>query len=216
MKLTKYAQSCFLIEIKDKRILIDPGSFVYQETPLRPEDWKNIDVLLLTHEHSDHTDPEAVAIIAKNNQPTILTNASVQKILADKGISSETLAPSEKKTVRGLTFQGVHVLHGPLPDGNQPPEVIGFFINNCLLHPGDCLYIDPAVKPEILLLSMCDTVAFSPAQAATYAFRIQPKLVIPMHYHNKRFITDTAVFAQALEHVNVPYRIMKEQETIEL
>ena len=31
MKLTKYAQSCFLIETEGKKILIDPGNCVEEE-----------------------------------------------------------------------------------------------------------------------------------------------------------------------------------------
>lgn len=39
MKITKYPQSCLLVETNDKKLLIDPGSLKYQDKFL--EEWKN-------------------------------------------------------------------------------------------------------------------------------------------------------------------------------
>ncbi|MDP3964549.1 MAG: MBL fold metallo-hydrolase [bacterium] len=217
MKLIKYPQACVLIETKEKRILIDPGYFVYEHTNLTPDTWEGIDVLLLTHEHEDHADPEAVRTIVERNTPIVLTNAPVQKMLKEKlGIDADVLLPGEERSVAGCSIRGVQSLHGPLPNGDLPPEVIGFLIDNTILHPGDTVYIDPQVQAEVLLLPMCDTVTFSPNQAAAYALRLQPKLVIPIHYHNERFLRDTSVMRRALQNVNVPYKIMADQEEIEL
>ena len=40
MKITKYPQSAILIEYKKKRILIDPGSYCYNEN-FKAENWGN-------------------------------------------------------------------------------------------------------------------------------------------------------------------------------
>ena len=53
MKITKYGQSCVLIETKGKRILIDPGDYEFKDSFLE-KDWTNIDVILITHMHGDH------------------------------------------------------------------------------------------------------------------------------------------------------------------
>ena len=58
MKITRYAQSCVLIEAKGKRILVDPGVIGHDESLL--EDWKDIDLLLVTHKHGDHCHEEAI------------------------------------------------------------------------------------------------------------------------------------------------------------
>ncbi len=42
MKITKYNQSCLLINTNGKRILVDPGTFGYTEKILN-ECWINID-----------------------------------------------------------------------------------------------------------------------------------------------------------------------------
>lgn len=221
MKITKYPQSCVLIEIKDKRILIDPGSFVYTQTTMTPNDWKNIEVLMLTHQHSDHFDPAAVAAIVANNHPAIITNNSVRDLLSQQNIDSEIIQPGEEKTVQGIAIKGVNVFHGPLPaglevSGSKPPEVIGFLIDNAILHPGDCIYIDPEVSARVLLLPMCDTVTFSPRQAAAFSLIAKPDLVIPIHYHNTRFNVDTEEYDRVFKEYGVPYRRLNETETIEL
>ena len=41
-----------MIETNNKKVLIDPGSLKYQDKFL--EDWKKVDVILITHKHRDH------------------------------------------------------------------------------------------------------------------------------------------------------------------
>lgn len=52
MKITKYPQSCVMVEINNKKILIDAGGLKYQEKYF--EAWKKADIILITHKHPDH------------------------------------------------------------------------------------------------------------------------------------------------------------------
>ena len=52
MKITKYPQSCLLVETNNKKILIDAGGLKYQEKFL--DNWKTVDLVLITHKHGDH------------------------------------------------------------------------------------------------------------------------------------------------------------------
>lgn len=97
MRITKFGHSCLFIEKGSTRILIDPGSYVFKDTTLRPDDLPKCNILLLTHEHSDHIFPEALQIILKKSTPVILTNAGVQKLLNEQGIKGEVLKSSEKR-----------------------------------------------------------------------------------------------------------------------
>jgi len=53
MKLTKYPQSCFLLEYKKTNILIDPGKYSFKNN-FRISSWPQINILLITHSHHDH------------------------------------------------------------------------------------------------------------------------------------------------------------------
>jgi len=52
MKITKYPQSCLMVETNSKRILIDAGGLKYQNKFL--EEWQKADIILITHKHGDH------------------------------------------------------------------------------------------------------------------------------------------------------------------
>lgn len=41
MKITKFPQSCLLIETKEKKILVDPGNLKYKEEYL--DIWNNVE-----------------------------------------------------------------------------------------------------------------------------------------------------------------------------
>ena len=49
MKITKFGHCCLLIEENGVRILTDPGTYSTQQSEV-----KNIDFVLITHEHADH------------------------------------------------------------------------------------------------------------------------------------------------------------------
>ena len=56
MKITKFPQSCLLIETKGKKILIDPGNLKYKEEYF--DIWNNVDIILITHKHKVHDTSE--------------------------------------------------------------------------------------------------------------------------------------------------------------
>ncbi|MBI2667064.1 MBL fold metallo-hydrolase [Candidatus Woesearchaeota archaeon] len=71
MKLTKIFHSCILIEEKINsntvKILIDPGTWMFSEKWAKPEDFSDVDIVLVTHEHQDHYDPKSLKVICSNN-----------------------------------------------------------------------------------------------------------------------------------------------------
>src|SRR6266581_1148216 len=56
MKLTKYEHACVAFENGGGTIVIDPGSF----SPSAPEIIAGASALLLTHEHADHVNEDAI------------------------------------------------------------------------------------------------------------------------------------------------------------
>ena len=65
MQITKYNQSCLLIETHDKKILIDPGNIGYTDAMYNNE-WLDIDVILITHRHQDHCYKAVIEKIIKS------------------------------------------------------------------------------------------------------------------------------------------------------
>ena len=67
MKITKYPQSNFLIESSGKKILIDPGNLTFANYSV--DDFGSLDAVLITHQHPDHLDKEAVRKLIEKGVP---------------------------------------------------------------------------------------------------------------------------------------------------
>ncbi|MEI6673461.1 MAG: MBL fold metallo-hydrolase [bacterium] len=76
MKITRFIQSCLLIETKGKKILIDPGNILFEES-LLTEYRNDIDILLVTHKHSDHCHVPAILAIVDNPKTKFYTTSEV-------------------------------------------------------------------------------------------------------------------------------------------
>ena len=216
MKITKYPQSCVLINYKGKNILIDPGTFVYEQTDIEPKDWKNIDILLLTHEHFDHTDIGAIKEILENNEPIIITNKSVQNLLKKENIDSEAVRVGEAKLVGDINIKGVYSKHGPIPGNRQIPETTGFLIDDKIYHPGDAAYMKEKPYADVVLVPICGTVVMDYKEAVKFVNEIGCKLAIPIHYSNPKFQLGTELFEKEMEEKGeVNYKILKEKETLD-
>lgn len=80
MKITKLGHCCLIVGTDNLRILTDPGNYSTGQN-----DAKNIDVILITHEHADHLHLESLIKVLENNpNANIITNQGVG-VLLDKG-----------------------------------------------------------------------------------------------------------------------------------
>jgi len=205
MKITRYGQSAILIEnYKDTRILIDPGRFCYEETGLAPSDFGKIDILLITHTHSDHCTPEAIKVIQENNpEIVVLGTAGVKALLNSTVLDCDILKQGDIRKVGDVEIKGIKQIHGDLPDGRPKPEDIGFLIDGKLYHPGDTIYVKEKPLAEILFVPICGTVVLDIPDAIRFAKEVQAKLIIPIHYDNPVHSADPQEFKAAAEGLNV-------------
>ncbi|MDO8581382.1 MAG: MBL fold metallo-hydrolase [bacterium] len=185
MRITKYGHSCLYIEEGGARILIDPGSYCFQDLPLKPEDIPVCDVILLTHEHADHTYPEALKIIIAKSKPLIVTNAGVQKFLQTQGIASEVLGRGAERKIKGTSVDGVAMRgiacdHGIIADFFPKVENIGFLIAGRLFHPGDCVAPSEEVHAEILAVPAA-APWMALREGVDFMKRVKPKVALPIH-----------------------------------
>lgn len=217
MKLTKYAQSCVLIETAGKRILIDPGTYVYDGS-FKPEDWKDIDILLLTHGHSDHCMPEAVDVINKNNSPLIIGSKWVGEIFSEKNIPLEVFDVGQEKTVDNIKISAVRAQHGEHPDmGESPEETIGFLIQGekSVYHCSDTLFMKDKPHADVVLVPICnDLVTMGPKEAAVFVKEIKPELAIPIHYDSEKHPMDPKRFAEEMKDSDIKVKILNQGESV--
>jgi L-ascorbate metabolism protein UlaG (beta-lactamase superfamily) len=152
MKLTKYTHACVRLE-KDGRVLVfDPGTFSETDQALA-----GADAVLITHEHGDHVDVDAVAAALQANTALELfapeaVAGTLRGKAADAGSRIHTVAPGEDFEAAGFsirTFGGQHALIHP-----QIPVVanVGYLVDANVYHPGDSFAIPDGVDVRTLLV----------------------------------------------------------------
>jgi len=176
MKIKKIGHCCLLIETGKIKILTDPGAF----TARAHKDIKNIDIILITHEHADHLHIDSLAeIISNNPNVKVLTNTAVGKLLSGKSITHEILEGRETKDVLGVLIESFDSEHEEIFEEVGQVQNTGYFIDNKLFYPGDA-YCNPNKKVEVLALPVAGPWCKIP-DAIRYALLLKPNKVFPVH-----------------------------------
>lgn len=209
MIIHKYPQSTLLIEYKGKRILFDPGRYCKEDT-----DFGKVDILLITHKHSDHCGLDFIKKIQDGNSVITLSNKEIKDYLSENDLKCDLLKMGETKDIEGIKIKGIKQKHGDLPSGMPPPEVIGFLIDDKIYNPGDSVYMEEKPYADVVCVPICGTVVMSPADAAKFCKEINPKLSIPIHYDNPKYPVDPNDFVKEMDGFNV--KVLANGESLEV
>lgn len=176
-----------LIEEQGVRILIDPGNYSTGQ-----KDVRDVDVILITHEHTDHIDLESFSIVLENNpNARIFTNNGVGKKLDEKGIKFELLTDGKVVNINDVAIESVGKLHAVIHKSIPVIENTGYLIANRLFYPGDAFTM-PNKRVEILALPVSGPW-MKISEAIEYARKVKPKICFPVHdgmmMHDRRAST---------------------------
>lgn len=126
--VTYIGNAGFMIEVGDKKILIDAlfkgfeGHYnlpqeVQDKLTLAQAPFDDVDLVLVTHAHGDHADPDLIRQYLQNN-PTA-TFASTQQMIdavngfEDRGIAFKpTKEKSERRVINGIDVEAFYLPHG--------------------------------------------------------------------------------------------------------
>lgn len=212
MKITKLGHCCLLIEHKNKRILTDPGAYTTAQTELR-----NIDLILISHEHSDHLHVESLATVLQNSpEAKIITNTSVGKILAEKGITFNVLEDGGSTSFDAILLEAFGTIHDEIYEELGRVQNTGYFIDDKLFYPGDA-FTNPGKSVDVLALPVAGPWT-SIKMAMQYALEIKPRIAFPVHdgmLMAGRAGTINFISPQALEPKGIKFVPLSEGESFE-
>jgi L-ascorbate metabolism protein UlaG (beta-lactamase superfamily) len=175
MTITKFGHCCLLLEVKDKRILIDPGRFSDTQNSLT-----GIDIILITHEHADHYHSESVAtLLTHNPEAIVVTNTSVAQLLSSLDVEAYVLEGRESATIIDVPINAYDGIHVEIFEDFGIVQNTGYLVDGTFFFPGDA-YTIPDVPVKILGLPVAGPWCKA-SDAIRYCIQVAPKIAIPVH-----------------------------------
>ncbi|HEY42984.1 MAG TPA: MBL fold metallo-hydrolase [Anaerolineae bacterium] len=195
LKITFLGHGTLMLTFRGKRIHIDPFSRVadYSKMP-------KADVILITHEHRDHLDPDALANVRTGETKVVLTETCAKEVEG-----GTVMQNGDVSTVLGVPIEAVpayNLVHKRESGEPFHPKGVG---NGYILTFGDKrVYVAgdteniPEMKDlqgiDLAFLPMNLPYTMTPEMVADAAKTIQPKILYPYHYGD----TDTSKILELL------------------
>ncbi len=179
MRVTHLGHACLLVEIADTRILIDPGSFSSGF-----EDVRNLDAIVVTHQHADHLDLDRFpALLKANRQAAVYAEPQSAALIEGAGTDVLTTVAGQRITIRGVTLTAVGDLHAVNHAGVPRCTNVGIMLSAegepTLFHPGDAYDGEPG--PVDLLAVPVNAPWAKVSESIDFVARIGPVGIIPIH-----------------------------------
>jgi len=179
VEITWLKHDAFLLKGEGVVVAIDP--YELRSVP------EKADLVLVTHDHFDHCDPNSVRLVAKPDAVIVAPQNAASKL----GKNVRVVKVGDVLTEKGVTVKVV-------PAYNVRPERqkfhpknyggVGYLITlagKTIYHTGDTDLIpemDNLGQVDIALLPVSGTYVMDAQEAAEAVKRIKPTHVIPMHY----------------------------------
>lgn len=201
--VTKYPQSCLVLEKGGKRLLIDPGSFVSQK--YQPTDLLPIDGILITHEHIDHADPELIKKLTAGKSIPVIANQSAKTVLGE--VVTNLIVDEEELQVAGFRVMARELPHMAMLDGSPGPQNTGYVIDGVFFHPGDGKELANLTVVSAAIPIAGPDISFR--DSLNFALQLGCEKIIPIH--NDVANLNPSTFKQFVSRVNLPFEIISLQ-----
>ena len=220
MKITKFNQSCLLVETMNKRILVDPGNIGYNETLLN--DWKDIDYILITHKHPDHCNTEAINTIVKRDNAKLYTT---KEVAGNTNLNNPIIVKQGDSINLGdIKIEVSKAIHGFLtPMKNSGLEIfenVGYIIddgNKRLYTTSDTINFNNNYKCDILCMPFNGNgLTLGIIDGVMFAKDINPELLLPVHMEHPLPFMNPAInkLKLEIEKAGMKYKLLDLKETI--
>ena len=177
-RFTWFRQAAFRYAGEGRTIYIDPWG--------TDEGAQRADLILITHAHEDHLQPDEIARLS----------AGGAKIVAPHDVAAELsgdvtpVAPGESHEVAGVKFTTVpayNIAEERLQMHPKSNNWVGYVLElpeGIYFHAGDTDHTPELddVKTDVAFLPIGGTYTMDAAEAAGLAKSIGPKIAVPMHY----------------------------------
>jgi len=198
VKLTWIGHASFILDTPGgKRALIDPWMTGNPVCPESLHDPGDVDLILLSHGHSDHT-ADVVRLAREKTPAAVMCMIELGDYLGSKGV--ENIVGGNKGgtlSAEGISVTLTHAFHsssygeedGTIVYTGEPAGLIITLENGYRIYFagdttvfGDMALIGELYKPDLAMLPIGDFFTMGPMEAAKAVELLGVKHVVPMHY----------------------------------
>jgi len=174
LKLTHLGHACMLLETDTARLLFDPGAFS------RFDEVRDLDAVLVTHQHADHLDAERLTtLLAANPGARLVVDTDSVRAVAGLPTPHVVAAPGDTLILAGTKVEVVGGLHaavyGAVPGCSNAAYLVD---GGAFLHPGDSFTAVPDV--DVVAVAI-DGPWLKLAEAVDYVRTLSPRVAVPIH-----------------------------------
>ena len=177
MRITKHTHACVELEHDGGAVVVDPGSFA----PNGAELIAQATAVLITHEHFDHVDTEAlgVALSLRDDLSVWGPAAVTDRWIRDYPDRVHAVRHGDEFIANGLTV-AVHgerhaVIHPDIPAVTN----VGYLIGGSVYHPGDAYHVPDAPVPTLLVPTSGPWTKLG--EAVDWVRAVKPDSMIQIH-----------------------------------
>lgn len=168
MLLTKLGHSCVRLEKDGSRLVIDPGIWS------GPDVLASASAVLVTHEHVDHLDAEAVrAALGAEQGLGLWASEAVAAQFADFGGRVHAVHHGDAFAAAGFDVHVYGTDHALVDRSIPVVPNTGFAVDGKLFHPGDSYTVPEATVPTLLVPVTAPWLKFS--ELADYIRAVAPE-----------------------------------------
>jgi len=195
-----------IITCGEKRILIDPWITGNPLCPVKREELKDPDLILITHDHADHIG-EDVPFLVDGSAAVVVTQPELLGKLQEAGVAEKNFIFGTGMNIGGtVEVAGIKVTMVQAFHSAGVGSPCGFIITTedgkRIYHAGDTgVFADMKLLGQIYPLDLAlipigSVFVMDPLQAAWAVEMLKPKKVVPMHYRTfPVLVQDASEFA---------------------
>jgi L-ascorbate metabolism protein UlaG (beta-lactamase superfamily) len=176
VQIVHFGHSCVLLDTGSARLLFDPGTLSSGFEGLR-----DLDAILITHQHFDHLDADRLPVlIAENPTAALIVDHGTFDETAKLGLDAEQVRPGDNLTLGGTEVTVVGGEHAIIHPSVPMPPNAGYVVGGgAFYHPGDALFVPeqpidvlgvPTAAPWLRL-----------GEAVDFLRAVAPRVAVPIH-----------------------------------
>jgi L-ascorbate metabolism protein UlaG (beta-lactamase superfamily) len=218
MKITKFAQSCVMVENNGGKILVDPGTLSSEE---EFEKMKEPDYVFITHKHSDHFNEEAFNKIKKEETKIYSTQEVANEF---SNVNFKIIKENDNFDLPFGKVEVVKAVHGYLPllthKGAEIGENIGYIFEikgKRIYFTSDTISFKKDYNCDILFVPVCNHgLVMGPFEAALFAKETGAEVAVPIHYDNPKYLANLEKVKEEFTKAELNYKILEIGESFEI